>query len=107
MFSFYKFLVFILFPQKGIKNLDIFFMCSPVYAAMAIEAGIREIAIQEMKYFPKASQLQKYSRLMICKFVVMNTENRWIFLTFILNFKIISFFLYIYKFFLRMSIFFE
>ncbi|CAI9295994.1 unnamed protein product [Lactuca saligna] len=68
--------IVILFPQNGIKNLDIFFMCSPVHAAMAIEARVREIAIQDMKYFPEASQLQKYLRLMICNFVVMNTENR-------------------------------
>ncbi|CAI9279129.1 unnamed protein product [Lactuca saligna] len=43
---------------------------------MAIEARVREIAIQDTKYFPEASQLQKYLRLMICNFVVMNTGKQ-------------------------------
>ncbi|KAL7591982.1 hypothetical protein Lser_V15G34510 [Lactuca serriola] len=53
---------------------------SPDHAAMAMEAGAGELAIQAMKKFPEASQLQKYSCLMIRNLVARNTENRSILL---------------------------
>lgn len=67
---------------------------SPDHAAMAMEAGAGELAIQAMKKFPEASQLQKYSCLMIRNLVARNTENRWIVIiifSFNQNLEIISF----------------
>ncbi|KAI3753198.1 hypothetical protein L2E82_25244 [Cichorium intybus] len=54
---------------------------SPDNAAMAMEAGAGELAIQSMKKFPEASQLQKNSCLMIRNLVARNTENRSILLS--------------------------
>ncbi|KAL4555741.1 hypothetical protein LXL04_038369 [Taraxacum kok-saghyz] len=54
---------------------------SPDHAAMAMEAGAGDLAVQSMKKFPEASQLQKNSCLMIRNLVARNTEHRSILLS--------------------------
>ncbi|XP_024967518.1 armadillo repeat-containing protein 6 isoform X2 [Cynara cardunculus var. scolymus] len=54
---------------------------SPQNAALAMEAGAGELAIQAMQKFPQAYQLQKNSCLMIRNLVARNPENRSILLS--------------------------
>ncbi|KAJ9561115.1 hypothetical protein OSB04_006275 [Centaurea solstitialis] len=54
---------------------------SPQTAALAMEAGAGELAIQAMRKFPQAFQLQKNSCLMIRNLVARNPENRSILLS--------------------------
>lgn len=49
---------------------------SPENAARAIEAGAGDLAIQAMRKFPSAYQMQKQCCLMIRNLVVRNPENR-------------------------------
>nr|XP_043621206.1 armadillo repeat-containing protein 6 [Erigeron canadensis] len=49
---------------------------SPGNATLAMEAGAGDLAIQAMKKFPEAYQLQKNSCLMVRNLVARNAENR-------------------------------
>lgn len=49
---------------------------SPENAARAMEAGAGDAAIQAMKKFPAAQQMQRSACIMIRNLAVRNTENR-------------------------------
>ncbi|XP_071726178.1 uncharacterized protein [Rutidosis leptorrhynchoides] len=54
---------------------------SPGNAGLAMEAGAGELAIQAMKNYPQAFQLQKNACLMIRNLVARNSENRSVLLS--------------------------
>lgn len=66
--------------QEIMSLISVLSLRSPENAALAIEAGAGELAIQAMQNFPAAQQLQRNSCLMIRNLVVRNPENRTIML---------------------------
>lgn len=53
---------------------------SPENAACAIEAGAGELALQAMRKFPAAQEMQRNSCLLIRNLVARNAANRQVFL---------------------------
>lgn len=56
--------------------ISIICLRSPDHAASAIEAGAGDLAIQAMKRFPAAAQMQRNACNMIRNIAVRNAENR-------------------------------
>lgn len=56
--------------------ISIICLRSPDHAASAIEAGAGDLAVQAMKRFPLAAQMQRNACNMIRNIAVRNAENR-------------------------------
>ncbi|KAH0940762.1 hypothetical protein HID58_000399 [Brassica napus] len=66
--------------QEVMSIISIICLRSPDHAASAIEAGAGDLAIQAMKRFPAAAQMQRNACNMIRNIAVRNAENRKILL---------------------------
>ncbi|KAK9096689.1 hypothetical protein Sjap_022186 [Stephania japonica] len=66
--------------QEIMTIITVLSLRSPANAACAMEAGVGDFAIEAMKKFPDAYQMQRQSCLMIRNLVVRNPENRAILL---------------------------
>ncbi|KAK9162856.1 hypothetical protein Syun_003758 [Stephania yunnanensis] len=66
--------------QEIMAIITVLSLRSPANAACAMEAGVGDLAIEAMKKFPHAYQMQRQSCLMIRNLVVRNPENRAILL---------------------------
>ncbi|KAG9450832.1 hypothetical protein H6P81_010797 [Aristolochia fimbriata] len=66
--------------QEVMSIVCVLSLRAPDNAALAMEAGAGDLAIQAMNLFPGASQLQRQACFMIRNLVVRNPENRTIFL---------------------------
>ncbi|CAN8327370.1 unnamed protein product [Cochlearia groenlandica] len=66
--------------QEVMSIIAIICLRSPDHAASAIEAGADDMAIQAMKRFPTAAQMQRNACNMIRNIAVRNAENRTILL---------------------------
>ncbi|BAT98814.1 uncharacterized protein HKW66_Vig0251880 [Vigna angularis] len=62
--------------QEIMSIISVLCLRSPENAARAVEAGAGDLAVQAMKKFPAAHQMQRNSCLMIRNLVVRNPENR-------------------------------
>ncbi|RXH88125.1 hypothetical protein DVH24_042196 [Malus domestica] len=71
--------------QEIMAVISVLSLRSPDNAAIAIEAGAGELALQAMQKFPAAQQMQRNSCLMIRNLVSRNAANRQVFLTILLN----------------------
>ncbi|KAL7002779.1 hypothetical protein U1Q18_003936 [Sarracenia purpurea var. burkii] len=67
--------------QEVMSIICVLSLRSPDNAVRAIEAGAGDLAIQAMKRFPGAHQMQKNSCLMIRNLVARNPENRTLLLS--------------------------
>ncbi|QCD89411.1 Armadillo-type fold [Vigna unguiculata] len=65
--------------QEVMSIISVLCLRSPENAARAVEAGAGELAVQAMKKFPAAHQMQRNSCLMIRNLVVRNPENRQVY----------------------------
>ncbi|XP_010447171.1 PREDICTED: armadillo repeat-containing protein 6-like [Camelina sativa] len=66
--------------QEVMLIISIICLRSPDHAAKAIEAGAGDLAVQAMKRFPVAAQMQRNACNMIRNMAVRNAENRTILL---------------------------
>ncbi|KAG7545166.1 Armadillo-type fold [Arabidopsis suecica] len=66
--------------QEVMLIISIICLRSPDHAAKAIEAGAGDLAVQAMKRFPVAAQMQRNACNMIRNIAVRNAENRTILL---------------------------
>ncbi|KAF8083737.1 hypothetical protein N665_0755s0019 [Sinapis alba] len=66
--------------QEVMSIISIICLRSPSHAASAIEAGAGDLAVQSMKRFPAAAQMQRNACNMIRNIAVRNAENRTILL---------------------------
>jgi len=58
--------------------ISIICLRSPDHAAKAIEAGAGDLAVQAMKRFPVAAQMQRNACNMIRNIAVRSAENRFL-----------------------------